>query len=94
MGQGQLALVGSRLSLLNFEDKEELTCGIDATTSISSHPAEYVLKVESSSETNELLVCTTKNLKIYDLLTGRCKSIIQGLLENEASDDITAFKPL
>ena len=51
----------------------------------------YPLKVEYNSQLDELIVCTTRDVRFYDLQTGRIKKIFGALVENP-DDDITVFK--
>ena len=84
-GLGKICFISSRINFLEFdesfqkEDKKQIKEEL------------YPLKVEFNYLSDELLVCTRKDLRFIDLEKGRIKKIYQGLLRNN-DDDITIFK--
>ena len=84
-GRGRICFISSRINFLEFDEsfQKEEKKEINEET--------YPLKVEFNYLSDELLVCTRKDLRFIDLEKGRIKKIYQGLLRNN-DDDITIFK--
>lgn len=75
--------------MLNFEDPIDIQKKDRDINNEQSFP----LEIELNENRNELIICTRKDLKIYDMSTGRMISSYIGLLEN-SEDEITIFKPI
>lgn len=84
-GLGRMCFISSRINFLEFDGSFQSNENKQMTEEM------YPLKVEFNYLSDELLVCTRRDLRFIDLEKGRIKKIYQGLLRNN-DDDITIFK--
>ncbi|KAL4438771.1 hypothetical protein ABPG74_013444 [Tetrahymena malaccensis] len=83
--EGMVALIGSRINIVNFDEKEEIVKSFNQVENL------FAFKVENNTIRDELIVCTRKNIQFYDMNNGICKFTINGLMDN-SQDEITVFK--
>ncbi|KAL4464437.1 hypothetical protein ABPG72_021771 [Tetrahymena utriculariae] len=83
--EGMVALIGSRINIVNFDEKEEIVKSFNQVENL------FAFKVENNTIRDELIVCTRKNIQFYDMNSGICKFTINGLMDN-SQDEITVFK--
>lgn len=80
-----IGLIGSRLNLINFDERE------DIVKEFNLNESQIPIRIEFNPSKAEIIVCTRKELKFYDLNTGRCKFSTRGMMLDEL-DEIVAFK--
>lgn len=74
--QGKLCFVGTRINFLQYDEPGEKHIK-------SKGEKVWPLKVEYNFHANELVYCTTKDLRFLDLATGKTKKIYSGFFVDE-----------
>jgi len=83
----RICIVGSRISFLMFDEP------IESTAKAKMEEKVWPIKTEYNFNLNELVVCTSKDVRFLDASTGRTKKIYTGLLnDDDENSDICAFK--
>ena len=65
---GKIGIAGSRLYVIEFDEKKDLL-------KLDKKEKVYPIRVEINYIDNELIVCTRKDVRILDFLTGSVKKI-------------------
>ena len=81
---GKVCFIGSRVNFIEFDST------IDVYKSDGREDF-YPIRVEYNYLEDELVVCTRKDVRFFNLTNGRIKKIYSGLLENP-DDEITIFR--
>ncbi|EGR28857.1 hypothetical protein IMG5_167660 [Ichthyophthirius multifiliis] len=98
--EGFLGVIGNRLNLIKF-DKGSNNINLNNFVLNNQNKKffnkqqqqefQFPLKVESDFQRQEIIVCTMKEIKVYDIHNGRCKFKFKSLMENK-DDEYTSFK--
>ncbi|KAL4492632.1 hypothetical protein ABPG72_007745 [Tetrahymena utriculariae] len=81
-----LCLLSSRLGFINFDNKNNL----ESKQMIKKQPSqEWPINVDFDMKNQQIVVCTSKDIRTYDGLTGRMKKLIKGISREKS--EITNF---
>ncbi len=83
----RVCYVGSRVSVLEFEES------YDIKNKNKGSDSQTLVRVEYNFSTDEIVLCTNKEVRLIDIVDGRIKKVYAGLLSN-SEDDITVFRML
>jgi hypothetical protein len=82
-GMNKICFIGSRLSVLDFDEETEKK--VDDKL--------WPVKVEYNFNNNEIVILTSKDIRFLDVDTGRLKKIFTGLLTDEEEEpDLTTIR--
>ena len=84
---GKLYFIGSRINYIEFDDN------VDIMNRIKSEEQLWPTYADYNFNTDEIIVCTRRDIRFLDIKTGRTKKIYAGLLSND-EDEIASFRLL